>query len=105
MRDKYDFLHEDKHQSFLQSDSIVFNGHSQGTQNSKFVLSLHYLKKERRNDIDFLHVDKTKLSYKLIPLILVDMARPAQITQNNKFAKSFQYLKKEVKDAIDFLCS
>ena len=27
-----------------------------------------------------------KLFHKLIPLILVDMARPAQITQNNKYA-------------------
>ena len=30
----------------------------------------------------------TKLSYKVIPLILVDMARPAQTTKN-KFSKSF----------------
>ena len=30
-----------------------------------------------------------KLSYKLIPLILLGMARLAQISQNNKFAKSF----------------
>ena len=45
-----------------------------------------------------------KLSDKLIPLILVGMARPAQITQNNKFAKYLEYLKKEVKDEVDFLC-
>ena len=45
-----------------------------------------------------------KLSYKLIPLILVGMARPVQIIQNNKFAKSLQYLKKEVGDEVDFLC-
>ena len=37
-----------------------------------------------------------KLSYKLIPLILVSMGRPAQITQNNKFIKSLQYLKEEI---------
>ena len=29
MRDKYDFLHEDKHQSFLQAGSITLTGHSQ----------------------------------------------------------------------------
>ena len=46
-----------------------------------------------------------KLSYKLILLILVSMAKPAQITQNNKFAKSLQYLKKDVRDKIDFLCN
>ena len=44
-----------------------------------------------------------KLSYKLIPLILVGIARAAQITQNRKFAKSLQYPKKEVRDEIDFL--
>ena len=40
MRDKHDFLHDDKHQSFLQDDGIVFNDHSQAypkTQNSKSV--------------------------------------------------------------------
>ena len=44
-----------------------------------------------------------KQSYKLVPLILVDMARPAQITQNGKFAKFLQYLKKEVGDEVNFL--
>ena len=29
VRDKYDFLHEDKHQSILQAGSIVFTSHSQ----------------------------------------------------------------------------
>ena len=38
----------------------------------------------------------TKLSYNLIPLFLVGIARPAQIAKN-KFTKSFQYLKKEVR--------
>ena len=29
VRDKYDFLHEDKHQSFEEAGSIGFTGHSQ----------------------------------------------------------------------------
>ena len=29
MRNKYDFLHEDKHQNFLQGSSIAFTGRSQ----------------------------------------------------------------------------
>ena len=37
----------------------------------------------------------TKLSYKLISLILVGMARPAQINQKKKFVKSLQYLRKK----------
>ena len=44
----------------------------------------------------------TKLSFKLIPLIVVVMTRPAQITQNKKFAKSLQYVKKKVRDDVDF---
>ena len=45
-----------------------------------------------------------ELSYKLIPLTLMSMARPAQIAQNNKFPKSLQYLKKEARDEVNFLC-
>ena len=29
VKDKYDILHEDKHQSFLQAGSIAFTDHSQ----------------------------------------------------------------------------
>ena len=29
VEDKFDFLHADKHQRFLQPDVIVFGGHSQ----------------------------------------------------------------------------
>ena len=29
VKEKYDFLHEDKYQSFLQAGSIVITGHSQ----------------------------------------------------------------------------
>ena len=43
-----------------------------------------------------------KLSYKLIPLILVAMARPAKIIKNNKFPKLLQYLKKKVRNEVDF---
>ena len=32
--------------------------HSQSSQNSKFVVSLQYLKKEVRDEVDFLHADK-----------------------------------------------
>ena len=44
----------------------------------------------------------TKLSFKLMLLTLVDMARPAQSTEYNK---SFQYLKKEGWNEVDFLCN
>ena len=51
------FLHEDKHQSFLQAGSIVFTGHGQAspyTQNKKSAKSSQYLKKEVRDEVDFL---------------------------------------------------
>ena len=50
------FLHVDKDQSFLQVDNIVFTGNSQAcpsTQNDQFLISLQYLKKEGRDEVDF----------------------------------------------------
>ena len=32
--------------------------HSQSSQNSKFAMTLQYLKKEVRDEVNFLHVDK-----------------------------------------------
>ena len=67
---------------------LVIAWRAQSTQNSKFVISLQYLKKEGSDEIDFLHADKHQAILQVdIPLILVGMARPAGITQN-KFAKS-----------------
>ena len=43
VRDKFVFLYEDKHQSFLKADTIVFDGHSQAClkypkqQDSNFI--------------------------------------------------------------------
>ena len=73
-RDEVVFLHADKHPSFLQ---VYFNTlgvkvsyklilsllmgmikHSQSTQISKFAISLHYLKKEVKDGVHFLHLDK-----------------------------------------------
>ena len=62
--------------------------HSQSSQNSKFAMSLQYLKKEVRDEVDFLHADKhqselqvdfntfgTKVSYKVILSLLMSMKR------------------------------
>ena len=77
--------------------------YGQNTQNSKFEISLQFLKKEERDEVDFLHAENIKRSYRLMLLILVSIARDAQITQNNKFAKYLWYLKKEVRDEVEFL--
>ena len=91
------FLHKDKHHSFLQAGSIVFTGHSQVCPKYPKIASLECLcntsKKGGMKLIFFIQIN-IKLSYKLIPLILVGMTRPAQIAQNPKLPKiaSFQSL-------------
>ena len=45
----------------LQIDTMILMGmvkHSQSSQNSKFAMSLQYLKKEVKDEVDFLHADK-----------------------------------------------
>ena len=61
MSDAVDFLHADKHESLLQIDTIILMEmvkYSWSSQNSKFAVSLQYLKKEVRDEVDFLHEDK-----------------------------------------------
>ena len=46
--DEVDFLNIDQHQSFLQIDTMIFDGiikHFQSFKNSKFVTYLQYFKK------------------------------------------------------------
>ena len=62
------FLNADKHESFesfLQIDTMILIGmikHSQSSQNSKFAMSLQYIKKEVRIMVDFLLADKHQSS-------------------------------------------
>ena len=68
MNDKVDFVHVDKHESFLQTDIMILIEiamHSQSSQNSKFPISLQYLRKEVRNRVHFLHAGKHQSFYKL----------------------------------------
>ena len=37
---------------------LVIARYSQSTQNSKFIISLQYFKKQGRDEVDFLHLDK-----------------------------------------------
>ena len=89
--------------------------HSQSSQNSKFAMSLQYLKKEVRDEVDFLHADKhqsflqvdlntlgIKASYKVILSLLMGMMKHSQSTRNNRLTISLQYLKKEVRNGIHF---
>ena len=61
LSDEVDFFHADKHESLLQTDSIILMEmfkHSQISQNRKFAMSLQYPKKEVKDEVDFLHADK-----------------------------------------------
>ena len=79
-------------------------------------MPLQYLKKEFRDEVDFLHPDKyqsflqidintldMKVSCKVIQSILMDMIKYSQNPQNNKFAISVQYVEKEVRNDVHFL--
>ena len=108
MSDEVYFLHADKHGNLLQIGTMILMGmfiHPQSSQNSKFAMSLQYLKKEVKDEVDFLHVDKhqsflqvdfntlgIKVSYKEILSLLMVMIKHSQSTQSNKFAISLQYL-------------
>ena len=51
----------DKHEIFLQIDKTFLYGngkHSTNSQNTKFSMSLQYLVKEVRDEVDFLYADK-----------------------------------------------
>ena len=62
MSDEVDFLHADKQESLLQIDSVMLMEmakHSQSSQNSKFAMSLQYLKKLKA-EFDFLPAEFPK---------------------------------------------
>ena len=54
------FLFADKHQRFLQVDTIILGvpRHAQITHNNKFAISLQYNKKKVNDEVYFLHVYK-----------------------------------------------
>ena len=68
--DEVDFLHADKHQSYLQIDTMILMGmvkQSQSSQNSKFAMSLQYLKKKKLEiKLIFCMQINIKVFYKLI---------------------------------------
>ena len=82
VNDEVYFLHAGKHENLLQIDSMILMEivkHFQSSQNSKFTMSVQYLKKEVRDEVEFLHADKhqsglqvdfntlgTKFGYKVI---------------------------------------
>ena len=60
MSDEVDLLHAGKHESLPQIDSTEMVKNSQSPQNSKFAMSLQYLKKELKAEFDFLPAEFPK---------------------------------------------
>ena len=102
-------MHAGKHENLLQIDTMILMEmlkHFQSSQNSKFTMSVQYLKKEVRDKVDFLHADKyqsglvdfstlgTKVGYKVILWVLISMMKHFQITQRNNFANLCNISKK-----------
>ena len=83
--------------------------HFQSSQNSNFAMSLQYLKKEVRDEVDFLHANKhqnflqvdsntlsSKVFYKVILSLLMGMIKPSESTQSNNFAISLHISKNKL---------
>ena len=71
-----DFLHAEKHETFLQIKTMIIIGifkHSQNFQNSTFVMYLQYFRKEFRSEVKFLHADKHQNFYKLSSFCLIEV--------------------------------
>ena len=78
-------------------------------------MSLQYLKKELRDEVDFLCPDEhqsflqvdvstldLKVSYKVILSSPMGMIKHSQSTQSSKFVISSQHLKNKVRDGVHF---
>ena len=57
--DEVDYLPADKHEMFLQVDSITLGVLS--TQNNKFAISLQYIKERVMDEVDFFPADNTSI--------------------------------------------
>ena len=77
--------------------------HAQVIKNSKFVISLQYLKEGVSDEADFLYADKHENLPRIDTMVLIGMVKHSQSSQNSKFAISLQYLKRDVRDGVDFL--
>ena len=107
------FFLADKHESMLEIDIMILMvmvKHSQSSPKRKFVMSLQYLRKKVRDEVDFLHAHKhqsflqidfnildIKVSFKVVLLLLMGRIKHSQSTQSNKFAISLQYLKTKLR--------
>ena len=60
MSDEADLLHAGKHESLLKIYSMGMVKNSQSSQSSKFAMSLKYVKKEVKAEVNFLRAEFPK---------------------------------------------
>ena len=77
--------------------------HSQSTRNNKFAIPSHYLEKEVRDVVHFLHANKNQSFYKLAIPFLMKATGNAQSNQKRKMVIFLQCIKKKLLQL--FLCS
>ena len=95
MGDEINFSPADKHESFLQNNSVTLGLHSHVCPKyPKQVCNIS--RKTWRMRLIFCLQINVKGLFKVILLFWMFVARHAQITQNNKYANSLKYHKKEV---------
>ena len=106
MADGIYFWHADKHQSFIQFDTIILGlqaMHVQSTQNKMFAYLYNILRKKWVMRLISCMQISMKVSYKLILWFLMRVVKHSRSSQNSKFAMSLQYVKKELSDENDSL--
>ena len=76
--------------------------HSQSSQNSKFAMSLQYLKQEVGDEVNFRMKINIKVDFNFSDIkgfyLLMGILKHFQSTQGSKSTICLQYLEKEVKD-------
>ena len=61
---------------------------------------MQYLKKEVRDEIDFLHADKHESLLQIDNMTLIEIIKHSQSSENTKVTVSLQYIKKNVRELI-----
>ena len=72
----------------LLSFYVCVTRHTQITQDSKFAVSLQYLKKELSDEVDFLHAGKHEILLQIDSMILMGIVKHSQSSQNSMFTMS-----------------
>ena len=72
----------------LLSFYVCVTRHTQIAQDSKFAVSLQYLKKELSDEVDFLHADKHESLLQIDSMILMGIVKHSQSSQNSMFTMS-----------------